>query len=100
MGLAALVGLLSLFWAKNDRETESYAGVRLGMTLKRADVLLDRERWTRLNGGMVWANQLLCGEGQALTYLDKSNPGFALVLHTDDDCQITKILRRTRPIEI
>jgi hypothetical protein len=100
----ALSGLCAIFtWnlVVRDREFDEYAGVEVGMPLSRARDTLEDTGWLRMRppAARVQDQSKDCGAGNAQTFVKGKRPEYALVLTTDDDCAVTKIVRRTRQFE-
>ena len=100
--LSTVCGFAAFFWKSADEEFDSYTGVSVGMTLARAHVVLKQEGWVRLPSRTRGHRNAVyhCGEGDASHWTDANNLGYSLVLYTDDDCELTKIVRRTGSIEL
>ncbi|KEO89799.1 hypothetical protein EH31_11645 [Erythrobacter longus] len=96
LGLVVLMTLLALFWQQDERFLDSYAGVETGMTLRQADKILDANDWTRLAERNPGRMRLLCGSGRAVVFVARAEIGAELVLHTDEDCTVSKIVKRRR----
>lgn len=103
--LAGLCAYLAHYWIIADREFDSYAGVETGMKLAKAKRTLKAKGWRTFDGGsvskpLIGRRLRVCGEGYATLFIEGQSPDYTLVLHTNDDCEITKIQRRTRHLEL
>ena len=103
--LASLCAFLAHYWIIADREFDSYAGVETGMELADARRILSANGWLAFTARgdsmrVSSTRHRQCGNGFATLFVEGKSPDYTLVLHTNDDCEITKILRRTRHLEL
>jgi len=102
LALAALATFLSWYWVVADRDFERYAGIEVGMTQKLANLTLESKGWRSLGiyrgaePGVVGR----CGPGEALVFVEGTSPDYTLIIHTDDECIVTRITRRARTLEL
>ncbi|MEO1647659.1 MAG: hypothetical protein AAFR32_02450, partial [Pseudomonadota bacterium] len=96
LALAALIVFASRNWVIDDRELESFAGVEIGMSRERAESILERNGWQKLVDATYTDYHLICGPGNADHYSRPSNLDSTLVIHTNDRCAVSRIVRRVR----
>lgn len=101
LGLAVICSFAAVYWISSDEEVERYGDAQVGMSLFEAQSALKDDGWVSFRGlGRGSTKRLkVCGEGFASTLINETRRGYTLILRTNDECKVTKIIRRVRKIE-